>query len=216
MKFTNITKLIAFCVLLLVVRVLKTGHFSFLFLLWNLFLAWLPYWLIKKYKPSQDWMTRCFFLGASLLFLPNSPYIITDLFHLTKKLVAPMWFDLILILSFAMVGLVYFLLTVERLLAIVRPYFKSETGFQFIKVVLLLANGYGIYLGRYLRFNSWDIIYKPNELAVRMFQSVFHPDKLPETFSVTVLFSVFLYLIFELYQTLKTSASQSYEPTQEP
>lgn len=205
MKKLNITflhKLLAFCLALIVARMIKTGHMSFLFLFWNLLLAWLPVFFIRRIKTGDGKAKKTFFLLLSVLFLPNAPYILTDLFHLKKELVAPLWFDLVLILSFAFLGLIYFIMAFERIL--------RETGlllpFRFkvlVKPVLLLATGYGIYLGRYLRFNSWDLVSAPVDLASGMFNSVFNPGYYKETFAVTLTFTVFLYLVFEIYLSFK-------------
>ena len=86
---------------------------------------------------------------------------------------------------------------------ILEPFFKSRGWFNCIKFGVILSNGYGIYLGRYLRFNSWDVISNPDDLAIRMFRSVFDSRHYKETFSVTITFTIFLYLIFEIYESFK-------------
>ena len=93
-----------FSVVLVLVRVVFAGHISFLFLVWNLFLAWLPYALTNRAQYNLKWKRGkrlvILFL-AWILFIPNAFYIITDLFHLGYYNTAPLWFDLVLILSFA-------------------------------------------------------------------------------------------------------------------
>ena len=74
--------------------------------------------------------------------------------------------------------------------------------------MLLLACSYGMYLGRYLRYNSWDIISSPIDLAIGMINSVFNPNYYKETLSVTITFAVFLYLIFEIYISFKNKLHQ--------
>lgn len=202
-RFNIISKLFAFSITLLLVRVFKTQHYSFFFLVWNLFLAWLPYWIICKYQNFKSKMGQLIVIGLTLLFLPNAPYIVTDLFHLSKNLIAPLWFDLILILNFSLLGLLFFLLTTERLLIIIAPFFKSGFWFNSVKFLIILSNGYGIYLGRYLRFNSWDIISNPDDLSSGIFHSIFDTDNYKETISVTITFTIFLYLVFEMYESFK-------------
>jgi uncharacterized membrane protein len=204
MKNSVILKLFMFCLVLLFIRIFKTGHFSFLFLLWNLFLAWLPYWFIQKYHSTRTRPVQYAILGLTILFLPNAPYIVTDLFHLTKNLLAPMWFDLILILTFSLLGLIFFILTTERIFTILMSLIQSHFWFRFAKFLIILLTGYGIYLGRYLRFNSWDIVYNPDNLALRVFHSFFDAGSYKETFSVTITFTIFLYLVFEIYESLKS------------
>lgn len=203
MKPSLLFKPVVFCLILLSIRAFKTGHLSFYFLLWNLFLAWLPYCLISGYDKFQRKELQFVIIGLTILFLPNAPYILTDLFHLTLNLRAPLWFDLILILSFSLLGLLYFILTTDRLFAILAPFFGSRKLFNCVKFLVILSNGYGIYLGRYLRFNSWDVISNPDTLLFQMYRSVFDRNSYKETLSVTFTFTIFLYLVFEIYESVK-------------
>lgn len=202
LKINFINKLVIFCVALLVIRHYKTEHYSFLFLFWNLFLAWLPIFLIRRVKESDLIYRKLALCVLTLLFLPNSPYILTDLFHLKKELIAPLWFDLIMILSFAFLGMIYFISASEILLVHINslmPRFR-----RINKALLFLATGYGIYLGRYLRFNSWDIVSDPLTLVQGIYTSLFDPFHFKETFAVTITFTVFLYLVYEIYLSFKT------------
>lgn len=202
MKISIINKLVMFCIALVAVRIFKTKQYSFLFLLWNLLLAYLPLLFVRLIKVNRlKYLNICFLL-LSILFLPNAPYILTDLFHLKKALVAPLWFDLILILSFAILGFIYFIVAFELILNTIKTNYHQKI-FVIAKPFLLLICSYGIYLGRYLRYNSWDIIYSPVDLAKGMLNSVFNPNYYKETLSVTVTFTIFLYLIFELYLSFK-------------
>lgn len=206
MKANYFLKLFAFCVLLLIVRALQTGQLSFFFLLWNLFLACVPYAIIKKYNPYAKPVYRYFILALTLLFLPNAPYILTDLVHLTKNLLAPKWFDLILILSFSLLGLYFFVITIELVLNILSVHVKSKRQLALFKLLIFLSNGYGIYLGRYLRFNSWDVVSNLDNLAIQMFYSVFDSKHYKETLGITFTFTIFLYLIYETYESFKNKA----------
>jgi len=203
MRSITILKLVVFCIAMLTMRLLKTEHFSFFFLLWNLLLASLPYWMISRYYKLKTSKGRFAIIAGTLLFLPNAPYLLTDLFHLTKNLVAPMWFDLVLILSFSILGLLLFIITAEKLFTILSTFFKSRAAFSCVKFLIILSNGYGIYLGRYLRFNSWDVISNPDDLALRMYQSVFDRNNYKETLAITITFAIFLYLVFEIYESFK-------------
>lgn len=201
-------KLFMFCLALLVTRIIRTDQFSYAFLTWNLFLAFIPYLLIKKFKPEQNKLVQFIIIGTTVLFLPNAPYILTDLFHLRERIAAPMWFDLILILSFAFIGMVFFVLSVNHLLSIFNFLFKSRWITSGLKFLIMLSSGYGIYLGRYLRFNSWDVVSNPFELVRQMFSSVFNENCYKETFSVTITFTIFLYLVFEIVASLRVSVNK--------
>ncbi len=210
-SFTSASALLKFTVfggLLILIRLVKTHHFAFLFLPWNLFLAWLPYYFISRYNPMANAFKSIGLLLLCLLFLPNAPYIITDLFHLTKQLVVPQWFDLVMILCFSVCGLLLFLKTTEKFFIAVAPFCSTSLQFNGIKWLVFLLNGYGIYVGRYLRFNSWDLVTNPYGLAHDMFYSVFGANNYKETLAVTVTFSVFLYLMVEMHHSLKRKAGQ--------
>ncbi len=95
------------------VRIKITGSYFFLFLVWNLFLALIPF-AISTYLVSKPEISKVrLFLWATvwLLFLPNAPYIVTDLVHL--KLHNPFWgwFDVLLLVSFAINGLLLYFLS---------------------------------------------------------------------------------------------------------
>ena len=198
----NVTRLVLFCMVMLLIRSLKTDYYSFIYLFWNLFLGWLPLFFIRRIKSGNSNIKNHLFAGLSILFLPNSPYILTDLFHLKQNLHAPLWFDLILILSFAILGLIYFIMAFDLILKYIYKSFSKPVSI-IAKPLLLLATGYGIYLGRYLRFNSWDIVSNPYHLAGGIYKSVFNPHYFKETLAVSLTFTVFLYLLFEIYLSFK-------------
>jgi uncharacterized membrane protein len=201
-------KLFLFCAALTLFRLCQTGQASFLFLFWNLFLAWLPYYfVIKLVKEAQEPYIKTPLIAASLAFLPNAPYIVTDLFHLKKQLVAPLWLDTILILSFAVLGLVFFIKAANRLIFHLYQLLPEKLHL-YVKPLLFAATGYGIYVGRYLRYNSWDIIVHPYDLASGMFWSVFNPHRWADTIGATLTFTIFLYLVFEIYLSFRNKETR--------
>jgi uncharacterized membrane protein len=207
MATDKLFKLFMFCLALLIVRIIMTEQFFYAFLTWNLFLAFIPYFLIKKFKNAHSKPLQALIIGTTVLFLPNAPYILTDLFHLRERVAAPMWFDLILILSFAFLGMVFFVLSVNQLLQIFNLLFCSRSITSGLKFLVMLSSAYGVYLGRYLRFNSWDLIYDPFNLARQIISSVFNENCYKETFSVTITFTIFLYLVFEIVASLKSAVN---------
>ncbi len=179
-----------------------THKVGFFFLTWNLFLAWLPYFFVKLFDQTNITWKKISLILCSILFLPNAPYIVTDLFHLKKELAAPIWLDTILILSFALAGLVFFILTIQELLVLIKRFRNTQRIHLFSKIALMLLSAYGVYLGRFLQFNSWDIISDPFHLAHDMARSVLHHDHFKETWGMTLTFAAFLFLIYELYEIL--------------
>jgi len=209
MKNYLVQKLIFFCVLLLITRIILTQHFTFTFLLWNLFLAWLPIYFINQFYKQHSKYNKALLFLLAVLFLPNAPYIVTDLFHLQSKLVAPMWLDVVLILSFAICGLYFFFKTLKAILNIVYDSIsKSHWLHFFVKLLMMVLSAYGVYLGRYLRFNSWDILFNPLHLFQSIFHSIFSVDCFKETFGVTITFAIFFYLLYELYEQATSKNQQ--------
>jgi uncharacterized membrane protein len=177
-----------------------------LFLNWNLFLAFIP-WAVTSIaiiKPNiQKYKITIFILLAIwLLFFPNAPYILTDLFHLRLKTSMPKWFDLILILCFAWTGLVFGFLSlwdIERIMS------KSinEIWIDIISVSLLFIGSFGIYLGRFLRWNSWDIINEPFNLIYDIGDRLINPFDHPRTWGMTLFMGLFLNMIYWTFRLIK-------------
>ena len=128
---------------------------------------------------------------AWLLFFPNAPYILTDLFHLERRSGVPFWYDLALILSCAWNGLMLAYASRADMQGLVQRRLGTGTGWAFATVALLLSS-FGIYLGRYLRFNSWDVLTNPLTLFYDIVNRILHPFSFPGTWGVTLVFGVFL------------------------
>ena len=187
-----------FSVLLIMARILYTRHFTFIFLAWNLFLAFVPYFIssLIQYNPSMI-KNKIKFIPLSiawLLFIPNSFYIITDLFHLGISNV-PIWFDLALLLSFAWNGLLLGIFSVRQMEKIMQVFLRGKHELIFLYPVMCL-NAFGIYIGRYLRFNSWDVISNPFQLASDILDFVLHPIAYKFAWSMIVCYSVLMTLIY--------------------
>src|ERR1700730_1798987 len=130
-----------FSVFLIMARIIYTGRFTFIFLVWNLFLAFVPYFMSSLLQRNQGWIKSkikftLVFL-AWLLFIPNSFYIITDLFHLGISNV-PLWFDLALLLSFAWNGLLMGVLSVRQMEKITKAFFRRKNELLFLYPIMCL------------------------------------------------------------------------------
>ncbi len=155
-------------VALIVAHILWTGRLGYGFLLWNLFLAWLPlvFALLAsdKYRNGGGRHWTFFGLGGAwLLFFPNAPYIFTDLTHLSSKFYPHFWVDLMLILLCAFTGLVLGFLSLYLMQSIVTRMFGRVVSWLFVAAVAGLSS-VGVYFGRFLRFNSWDVVVKPGRV----------------------------------------------------
>ncbi|MEM6396786.1 MAG: DUF1361 domain-containing protein [Bacteroidota bacterium] len=187
------------CFALSVLRALYTDSRTYLFLNWNLFLAFIPWalttWLRIKPQLSKSWLALIPVLLAWLLFFPNAPYILTDLYHLRPRLGVPVWYDLILILSFAWTGLLFgftSLMDLEKIL----DHHLPRTGVILSGMSLLFLAAFGIYLGRYLRWNSWDILTQPAGLFADIGDRFVNPKEHPRTWGVTLFMGVFLNMLY--------------------
>jgi uncharacterized membrane protein len=179
-------------------RILYTHSFEFLFLSWNLFLAFIP-WFISSIIILKKLQGKKFLLVIMILswviFFPNSPYILTDLFHLGMSSKAPLWYDLILILSFAWAGLLFGFVSLMDIEKVLESYVgKGRT--TFISIGFLFLSGFGIYIGRYLRWNSWDIILSPFALSSDIFSKISHPIYYSRAWGLTLFIGLFLNLIY--------------------
>jgi uncharacterized membrane protein len=187
-----------FCAAVLGVRLLSgVVGASFSFLLFNLLLAWVPYLLSQVFilKNSPQWLVMVC-LGIWLLFFPNSLYVFTDLFQLWPRPLGSFWFDLIMILSFALLS---FLLGI-RSLKNVESYFetkiKSSLKLQSLMFFFLYLGSFGVYLGRFRRWNSWDVLFKWAYLkkeGIYFFENPFHDI---DFYGTTFVYAVFCYILY--------------------
>lgn len=194
---------VGFGFLLLLARTVYTGGLTFAFLVWNLFLAFVPYFFsyFLFTRPAwieNKWKFTAVFTGW-LLFIPNAFYMLTDLFHLYDSVAVPRWYDLLLILCFAWNALLMGILSVRHMEKIIDALWPLRFEWLFVYPVMLL-NATGIYIGRYLRFNSWDIVSNPFRLLADMVQVLANPLHFKNAWAMIFCFSFFLSI---LYMTLK-------------
>ena len=197
----NITILLivmsVFCFGISLTRYFVTDTKVFLFLNWNLFLAFIP-WLLSSIFIINGLHKKTpliLLMFSWLLFFPNSPYILTDLFHLRLRTSAPIWFDLIVILSFAWTGLMYGFISLMDIMELLKNYL-SERLITIITISFLFLASFGIYLGRYLRWNSWDILSNPFGLFNDIIDRFINPFSHPRTWGMTILMGLLLNMMF--------------------
>ena len=193
-------------VALVLARILSTGRLSYSFLVWNLFLAWLPmiFALLacENYQVTsgRDWR----FLGlagAWLLFFPNAPYIFTDLIHLTSSYYPYFWVDLSLILLCALTGLVLGFVSLYLMQSIVERMLGRAAGWVFVAAVAALG-GFGIYVGRFMRFNSWDVVFKPWQVYHGIGHWVAAPLANSTSLAFPLLFGTFVFITYLMLYAL--------------
>jgi uncharacterized membrane protein len=179
-------------------RVFISRDFLFRNLIWNLFLAWLPYLFslsiaaIHRLRPRWWWMLLIPG-GLWLLFLPNSFYIVTDLIHVSQRQSIPIWYDAGLIAITAWTGLFLAVSSLHSVQGVVRDYLGHYLGWAFALVVIALS-GYGVYLGRFLRWNSWDLLSDPSEIIADSLSPLLHPITYADKIGFMVMYTS-LYLV---------------------
>lgn len=180
-------------VLLEFARIIYTGRIGFVFLIWNIFLAAIPlvisYNLLSLGKGKRLENIFCFTLW--LLILPNAPYLITDILHFGERHDAPLWFDVSLLFSFALNGLCMGIISTYFMYLHLQKYLHAKW-LNPLMLLVHVACGFGVYVGRYLRWNSWSIITHPMSLLQECFIRVVNPIDHPRTWLVTIVFAMLI------------------------
>lgn len=188
-------------VMLVAFRVHYTSQVTFVFLVWNTILALIPYFISTLLILYHHRIRSTFVLVVPIIiwlcFFPNAPYILTDLFHLRPRPDVPYWFDLALILFFAWNGLMLGYASLADIHVILNQRFNRIVGW-LSTICFLILGGFGIYLGRYLRWNSWDVVSSPTGLIEDITSRILNPSGYPHTYGVTIIFSSFLILGYTL------------------
>ncbi|HEY8401254.1 MAG TPA: DUF1361 domain-containing protein [Cytophagaceae bacterium] len=147
-------------------RILITDTYYFGFLVWNLFLAIVPLYfasLLYLRLNKQSTLISMLWFFFWLLFLPNSSYIITDLIHLKDRPGIPMWYDALMVFSFAFTGLLSGVISTYLIHQVLKKYLSTYNCYVTLGLLFLLS-GFGVYLGRVERWNSWDLFLQPVQI----------------------------------------------------
>lgn len=193
-------------VALVFARIGWTGKFLYSFLVWNLFLAWLPLVFallvceLQRNGHTRSW-TFASLSAMWLLFFPNAPYIFTDLIHLTTRFRGHFWVDLTLILICALTGLVLGFVSLYLMQSVVARMFGRVVSWIFIAIVAGLSS-FGVYLGRFVRVNSWDVVTRPGKLYDGIHAWVSDPFAHSTSFAFPILFATFLFIAYVMLYAL--------------
>jgi len=183
-------------------RGVLAGDTYLLWMPWNLFLAWVPYGIavvilrLARYRPHGTGLLVVPTL-AWLLFFPNAPYVITDFVHLHAGSASRFAYDAVLLSIFTVISLALGLLSLAFVHAVVRDRLGTRAGWAFAATVSLLC-GAGIWMGRVLRWNSWDVVWRPRELVTTTLEAVFNPWAHSDAVLYTVAFGFGLFAVYVL------------------
>lgn len=183
------------------------------FMIWNLFLAWLPLlfaWLLEVHLSKNSWVSWQGIVYSFLWlgFLPNSFYIASDLVHIRNTASDLVLFYVVTLLSFTISGL---LLGYSSLYIVHRQLLKrlkARLAHLLITAILLLS-GFAIYLGRELRWNTWDVLINPAGLIFDVSDRFTNPAAHSRTFQVTLLFFILLGSLYTIIWQVIESARPS-------
>ncbi len=194
-------------VTLFVERVYLSRNVTFVFLLWNLLLAWIPFLCsLGVSSLNQRYPRRWWYLLIPgmlwLIFLPNAPYIVTDLWHLDERLPVPFWYDVGLLATFAWTGCFLAIASLNTMQRVVNQYLGLWVGWLFALFAIGLS-GLGIYLGRFMNWNSWDMILRPQIVLADTLPRLVHPLRDPQLFGVTSMFSALLLVCYLTFASIE-------------
>ena len=191
----------------LVLRIHDTHSHRYTFLLWNLFLAWVP--LIAASSAFALSRRRVGALAMVLiviwvLFFPNAPYVLTDFIHLNPNGPSPLWYDALMLSAFAWTALMLGFASLYFVHAIVARHVNAVLGWVVVVCVLGLGS-FGVYLGRFARFNSWDIVARPHLVLSVIRQELHSPLHDPKMVAALLALTAFLlvgYLVVYAFAAL--------------
>ncbi len=208
-KFIKINKTTQWLLLISIIAVIfdlvrgdLLGKTGILYLVWNLFLAWIPYIIslcfIKKEMPIKRFIP-IFIIW--LLFFPNAPYLATDVLHIVSRNSPLLWYDSLLFFFFGWIGLLLGMLSLSHMHQYIKNHFSFWLSELSIFLICFLAS-FGIYLGRFERWNSWDVFINPVEIikhSVNISANLAY-TKTPAMF--ILVFTVFMYSVYKTVSVL--------------
>ncbi len=181
---------------LLGLRFINTGSDRFSFMAWNLFLAWLPMlwaYLLASGLKTNRWLSfkNVLLSFLWLAFLPNTFYLVTDFIHLRGSTLSNVLYDSVMFMSFALTGVILGCMSVYLVHRELAKRWPRNTVWAFLLIFFVLSS-LAIYLGRYLGWNSWDLVANPLYILLDLSNRLTNPDSLTVTLGTTVLFFGFI------------------------
>ena len=206
--FTLLNMACAICIALVAARVVYSDSSRHTGLIWNLFLAWIPF-ILSYIAHAISWRKVWVYLVIPfvsflwLIFYPNAPYMLTDLQDLARRATdAPLWYDVIIVVWCSWTAMLLGVVSLYLMQNIVQRNFGRFIGWAFVFIISALSS-FGIYIGRFVRLNSWDILQDPAETAVDILGLVIDPSRRLAAFTVLyTAFFLFVYLLLYSFSHL--------------
>ncbi|HET9905025.1 MAG TPA: DUF1361 domain-containing protein [Anaerolineales bacterium] len=198
----------ALCIALVAARIAYSDTRGHLGLIWNLFLAWIPF-MLAYFAHTISWRRIWLYLIIPvvalfwLIFFPNAPYMLTDLQDLTRTTEeAPLWYDVIIVVWCTWTGMLLGVISLYLMQDIIHRAFSRTAGWIFVFVISALSS-FGIYIGRFVRLNSWNILLDPRETAMEILGIVIDPSMRLAAFTILyTFFFLFVYLLLYSFSHL--------------
>ena len=187
-------------------RVGYSGKWYYDNLPWNLFLAWVPYvcslWSAAWHRLHPERWRLLLPAGALwLVFFPNAPYIVTDFYHLENRPPIPLWYDIGLIATFAWTGCFLAIASLRTMQSLVRSRVNGVVSWVFVAVALGLS-GVGVYLGRFERWNSWDLLLHPDKVLRDLAVPLINPLHNLRFVGFSMMFTSLLFVIYLMFVSI--------------
>lgn len=189
---------ILFIAVMIACRIIYSGSIRYIFILWNLFLAWVPFQLsllLSKTKTIKS-IKAISILAAWLLFFPNALYVVTDLIHLEEENSIPVWYDAIMLFMASLTGLMLAFVSLYKVEKFLRQHIKSSSVTEQLIIFFLFAGSFGVYLGRFDRWNSWDVVTYPEQLFKETAAYFISPVQHYRIWLITIIFTAFFSLLY--------------------
>jgi uncharacterized membrane protein len=189
---------------LIVLRVMATGKLQFIFLIWNLFLAFIPFFIanwLYLFRDRFNKITVIPMVAMWLLFFPNAPYIITDIIHLHPSKDFGYWYNLLIVISCVWNALVMGLLSLNDIQNVLTEKFGKLTAW-IVSISSVFLGAFGIYLGRILRWNSWDLFFDTKCLVYDITDRIINPMSHGRTLGITLFYGMFLLIVYLFFRQL--------------
>lgn len=172
------------------------------YLVWNLFLAWLPLLFalrlvaLLKRKLWSSWEA----LATSVLWLtllPNSFYMISDFIHLREVPRVDILYDTFMLTSFIYTGVALGFSSLCLVHVQLRKRLTERAAAGWVAAILLICSA-AVYVGRDLRWNSWDILTNPGGLLFDISDRLQHPADYPQMIVTIITFFILLVTMYGL------------------
>lgn len=211
----------AVCIFLVAARVAYSETGYHIDLIWNLFLAWIPF-ILSYIAHSISWRQIWLYLVIPviavlwLIFFPNAPYMLTDLQDLARRASgAPLWYDVIIVVWCSWTAMLLGVVSLYLMQDIVQRKFGRAIGWSFVFAISALSS-FGIYVGRFVRLNSWDILQDPAETAMEILGIIIDPSRRLAAFLVSyTVFFLFVYLLLYSFGHMLREQTSSAGTTEE-